>query len=372
MNTSIAGQLLSKVMSWSETELADEAPWLQFMASMKYDSYDQYMPGTRFLASLVQWLLQFNKIEERRSVYNFLKTQLIFVSSTQMSYLVHLLYNTKIRSLLIKKVAAEIHVSSFLVGKIEKSDAYKACLRQSLVVGLSDGAHIDILRRYAGLNNDQVLTNYYPDSDKTRDMLKELKNDDSLRDINNPYFEMLFLLDDFTASGTSFIRKEGSCYKGKIVKVIDMLSQEKVEDSSLQDLFDKKKTIDINVLFCIATEYSLKYLVSEIKLYLKKTKLLDRFHVNVDAVQIISDNVPKSIKDNKELCKIADLYLLDRNDVLTKSYRKGKCDFPYLGYNEGALPIVLSHNTPNNSLPILWQFTTNFKGLFPRVNRHIR
>jgi hypothetical protein len=47
-----------------------------------------------------------------------------------------------------------------------------------------------------------------------------------------------------------------------------------------------------------------------------------------------------------------------------------------LGYKECALPLILEHNTPNNSISLLWAETTGAHGahamrpLFRRVTRH--
>lgn len=369
MNSSVAGQLLSKVMNWDDATLAGEAPRLLFMASMKYDAYDQYMPGTRFMASLVQWLVQFDTVEERQKAYEMVKEKLIFISSTQVTYLVKLLYTTKIKQDIFNQVAEKLKEKQYMVKRIENSSEYKMSTRSSLIVGLSDGAHIDVLRRTAGFNNDQVLTNYYPNIDKAQDMLNELEKDESMRGVENPKFGTLYLIDDFTASGTSFIRKEGGEYKGKICKVLEKLDE---EDSAFNVMFCSKSTIRIRLLFCIASEYALKYIKEIVNAYLTEKGLLNRFDIKIDAVQVIIDAIAAEVKSDVELMKIAQKYFLDSDEVMTKSYCKGKCDFPYFGYNEGALPIILSHNTPNNSLPLLWQYTTNFKGLFPRVNRHIQ
>ena len=59
MNSNLASQLLSSVMGWDYVRLNAERPALEFMGSMKYDAYDRFMPGTRFMSSLVQWLNQF-------------------------------------------------------------------------------------------------------------------------------------------------------------------------------------------------------------------------------------------------------------------------------------------------------------------------
>jgi len=43
-----------------------------------------------------------------------------------------------------------------------------------------------------------------------------------------------------------------------------------------------------------------------------------------------------------------------------------------LGFSDCALPLILEHNTPNNSVPLLWTYDYSdiFKGLFPRIPRH--
>ena len=57
--------------------------------------------------------------------------------------------------------------------------------------------------------------------------------------------------------------------------------------------------------------------------------------------------------------------------ILNTSYKTGVHKYPFLGYNESGLPLVLFHNTPNNSLPLLWfNETHDITGLFPRIDRH--
>ena len=42
-----------------------------------------------------------------------------------------------------------------------------------------------------------------------------------------------------------------------------------------------------------------------------------------------------------------------------------------LGYAGCQLPVVLSHNTPNNSIYLLWaEDASKVPGLFPRISRH--
>lgn len=69
MNSNLASQLLSSVMGWDYVKLNTERPGLEFMGNMKYDAYDRFMPGTRFMSNLVQWLNQFDE-EDRQIAYH--------------------------------------------------------------------------------------------------------------------------------------------------------------------------------------------------------------------------------------------------------------------------------------------------------------
>ena len=51
--------------------------------------------------------------------------------------------------------------------------------------------------------------------------------------------------------------------------------------------------------------------------------------------------------------------------------QKGGTDDARYGFAAGGLPLVMHHNTPNNSIALLWSYDdTHARGLFPRVRRH--
>ena len=179
MKESLVEQLLSRIMNWEDNKIVEELPKIQFMAEMKYDHYDQFMPGTRFLGSLSKWLSNFDE-EDRNVMYDFVKNKLIFISSSQMTYLITLLYKKCVSSALALKTAQKMEIPPYRINEIKKSVDYKREKRLSLFIGLSDGAHMDVVRRVGGLSNEQVLTNYYPDTDKLVDMKKELLSNSSL------------------------------------------------------------------------------------------------------------------------------------------------------------------------------------------------
>lgn len=376
MNSNLSNRLLASIMNWDAKKLASERETLEFMGSMKYDAYDRYMPGMRFMSSLVQWLNDIDA-EDRETAYKFIKEKLIFISSTQMNYLVDLLYDSKIRPILLDVATAETKMPSYMHSNAKVRNQFEIEKRSSLVIGLSDGAHTDILRRSAGFNNEQVLTNYYPDSKKLEDMLYELHSDDRLADLENPYFKRIFLIDDFTASGKSFIRfdDKDNKYHGKLKKIIDEICVESVEDDDnkhLSCLFSPNRDeIQIDILFCIATEKAKDNIQKGLKGYLSTMMTKRKVKFGIHVVQSLEDSISENIKNDKALISVLkkDHHFIEKA-VISKSYKVGKTDNPYLGFDECSLPVVLSHNTPNNSLPIIWQDADEFHGLFPRISRH--
>ena len=370
MKESLVEQLLSKIMEWEDNKIVEELPKIQFMAEMKYDHYDQFMPGTRFLGSLSKWLSDFDK-EDRNIMFDFVKNKLIFISSSQMTYLITLLYRKCVSSALAHKTAEEMRIPPYKINGIKKSETYKREKRLALFIGLSDGAHMDVVRRVGGLSNEQVLTNYYPDKDKLEDMRKELLNDSLLKELDESdrKFNSLYLIDDFTASGTSFIRKDIDQYKGKLTKIIDKFFKSNDKDACRELFF---QNVDVHIIFCLATQCAISHIENLLSEFIKSRGLEERISFDVRCVQIIPNRVADEIKNDTTLVDIIkkEKYINKKN-VGTKSYKVGHGEQEYFGYGDGALPLVLSHNTPNNSILVLWQDDDdNYPSLFPRINRH--
>src|SRR6185503_4496711 len=107
MKDALAERLLAVVMNWKEEDVARERPDLQAMAAYKYDAYQQFSPGMRFVESLALWLSQFETAHERILAYEFVKKRLIFCSTAELNHLVRIAYPDHIRPLLLRKVAAE-------------------------------------------------------------------------------------------------------------------------------------------------------------------------------------------------------------------------------------------------------------------------
>lgn len=360
MRSALAEKLLAKTMNWSPEEVSNERPLIQALATFKYNEYQQFSPGIRFIESLVKWLTQFEKIEEKKIAYQFILESLIFFSSDQISHLINITYADKIQPIIINKTALSIGLNPYCVKRIVKSTTFKVTLRRSLFIGLSDGSKIDLLRRSTPrISNEQVLTTYHISNEKRSDMLDEL-----IKVKINSKFNTIFLIDDFTASGTSFFRKSGTEWKGKIFKFLQSIMPEG-ENRSLLELSDN--SLEIHIIFYIATSEALTVLDKNINRYKSDHPELN-FTFSIDAVQIIPSEIKDDVLDKKHFISLSEKYF-DKS-IIDRHYKEGKHDKPHLGFNECCLPLILNHNTPNNSLPLLWFPDDKVKGLFPRVKRH--
>jgi len=361
MRSALAEKLLVKIMDWKSDVISKERPLLQALANFKYDEYQQFSPGIRFIESLVKWLSQFETLEEKNIAYNFIKDHLIFISNDQINHLVNITYSDKISPILFDKTAKITGISQFLVRKLSHSDEFKAILRRSLFIGLSDGSKIDQLRRsYNRISNEQVLSTYSISSEKVDDMLKELKKSGFENKFNT-----MFLVDDFTASGTSYFRRKDGKWGGKIFKLLNSVFGSK---SDIAQLIKDDEILDVHIVFYIATEDAINRLKSNIEEF-KLENSSYNFKCTISAVQILSNEIKPKVLENAQFLELIKKYYDD--EINDSHYKMGKHDEPYLGFNECTLPLVLNHNTPNNSLPILWfPDDKKIKGLFPRVTRH--
>jgi hypothetical protein len=79
MRDDLAGEVLASVMSWDTAQLAQYGAYIQDLARYKYDEYEGFGPGEKFIESLAAWLWQL-KPAERADAIKFVMTSLVFVS----------------------------------------------------------------------------------------------------------------------------------------------------------------------------------------------------------------------------------------------------------------------------------------------------
>ncbi|MFN7981120.1 MAG: hypothetical protein U0Q11_04630 [Vicinamibacterales bacterium] len=367
MQDALAQRILAAVMGWKEDRLLAEQDVLQTLAQYKYDSYEQFEPGVKFVESLAVWLSQFEQAD-REQAYGFVRRHLVFISTTEMGHLVRSVYPDQIRPIVRCAAATALKCSPFALSRIEGSSAFRALLRRSLFLGLSDGARIDLFRRSSeALDNEQVHAAYEISDEKLADMGRELVK--ALAAAHEPdpaTFRFLFLLDDFAGTGTTMLRQKGDgSWTGRLKKVSDRLRR-----AAELKVFDRS-SLDVHVCLYVATRQALDYLDAHLPEFERSDAVWEPGRCRVHCVQELGATAAVPEGADQELDALLSKYyspqLEDR-----ESYKVGAAGIKY-GYGKCGLPLVIHHNAPNNSLFILWKSGNGgyaFTPLFPRFERH--
>ena len=371
MQQNLAETLLARIMDWDDATKARERARLELFAAYKYDQYQQFAPGRRFLESLALWLRQFKKGEERKVAYEFVRNRLVFISNEEMNSLVDLAFPTIVRPFLLRDAAKATGVSAFRSKAIADSESYRCLQRQTLVLGLSDGARTDRFRRVntESISHEQVFHAYDVSDKKAGDMAAKLCRD--LRRILNreptsreARFRYVVLLDDFSASGLSYIRKDEKSgeWAGKIPKIVDELSRDVGLGQCIAD-----DNVRVLVVLYIGSKQAIEQIEESLQcISFKKGSVELKVVFELDhASRLDPENETalfRLLNNNEYFDELAD----DEHAAVGKSTMRS-------GFADGRLPLVLSHNTPNNSIYMLWaEDGHKVLGLFPRISRHKR
>lgn len=363
-----AQELLAKVMQWKEQDAVREhVPALQLLADYKYNHYQRYGPGKRFIESLALWLDQFEKTD-RDQALALVQKRLIFISEQEIAHLVTLAYPDVIVQERLRLIAEEIDIAPYRVGQLVRHPRFEQLRLKSLYLGLSDGAHTNDLRRASNgaISNEQIWQAYELGEAKSEDMLTELRKSLtgsalSSESRENERFSLVWLVDDFSGSGNTYIRFDNNekRFKGKIKKIYDM-----VLDGGLVS----PDYYEIYLLLYVATRQAIDHIQYWSERYTSERGLKPlRLHVLCPIEKDASLALPK---DEAILSTLATERYYD-NRASDRHIAIGGTNDARFGFAGCALPLVLSHNTPNNSVYALWgpeEF--GFFGLFPRVSRH--
>jgi len=368
MKHETAFKFIGEQLEWTDADFAKEFRELQLMIDHKYDGYQGFQPGTRFHVNLLNWLSQFATKSERKTAYQFVKDRLAYVSQREMHHLVSLMMPIIERNT-HHRVAKEMQIPLYKTYIDQAAiDRVTQLLRRTLYVGLSDGARIDVFRRYneGKVSNEQVLAFNEITTDKWRDLRDELK--ESLVEMGmdhvdveaNATFEAICLVDDFSGSGSSLLRYDAEKGWGGKINKFYKSSVERLGDFLSADC-------EMHIHHHLASNQARDQIEKDLKAF-KADHALFQYSTSFSYVL-----PPDVVIDDH--CADAAL------TALNKAYydagiedKHTKKDIWY-GYKQCGLPLVLEHNTPNNSIALLWaeskqDATLQMKPLFARRKRH--
>lgn len=380
MNQELALRTLSAIMEWSDDRARAEFAWLRLMSRVKYDDYRDFLAGVRFVESLVTWLQQF-EMGDRETAYGFVRQQLVYMGRSEIQRLVESLYPSTVQNHLLDRVAAELGIKKYRVWSHPQGPAsFDNLRRRTLFMGLSDGARIDILRHsnVGTISNEQAALTTQLDTDKWTDLLKKLRKD--LAD-ETARFAIVYLIDDFMGTGTSFLRfnDERKAWTGKLARFRDSV-QLAIRDRKGDSPFEENWQLRAHHYLAshqAASEARKNVVAASASL----SEGISFGSIDLSFGLILPESLPidSSASVNSELIALTKKYYdtvlrTDHTDV-------GGVTHLGLGYGGCALPLILEHNTPNNSVALLWaetegattkegQLNHRMRPLFRRRQRH--
>ena len=378
MNQDLGLKVLGQIMNWHDDRARQEFNWVKLMARLKYDGYRDFQAGVRFTESLATWLQQFDP-NERETAYGFVRRTLVYIGPSEMQRLVEQFYPRTVRDRLVRTVSTEHQIEPYRVLVVpDVRVASDRLRRQTLFMALSDGARVDTIRHANSgiLSNEQFVHGTQVDPEKWRDLLDNLRKD--LTDAS-ARFRLIYLIDDFTGTGTSFLRfdMEKEIWRGKLIRFKDSIE---IANQVLGD----DKLFDDGWELCVHHYVASSSAVEAIQRRLGEASDI----LPQDWAQATHLSFGMVLPPELPIIAVSGLH--DEFIRLTKSYYDpvirtkhtdiGEVTHLGLGFGGCALPLVLEHNTPNNAIALLWAETDGddrngarvpaMRPLFRRRQRH--
>ena len=380
MNRDLGLKILGQIMNWTDDHAHKEFAWLKLMARLKYDGYRDFQAGMRFIESLVTWLQQF-KPHERETAYAFVRRSLVYIGPGEMQRLVEQFYPRFVHDLLVRMIATEHGVPAHRVLVDAKGLAASQRLRrQTLFMGLSDGARIDTIRHANSgvLGNEQFVQGTQVNTDKWRDLLENLRKD---LDDPNARFHIVYLVDDFAGTGSSFLRfdERAEKWNGKLIRFKDSVN-------GANGALDGDKLFEDGWVFCVHHYVASSAAERAIQQRLEQSADAGEFPedwagaTHATFGMVLPNDLPIAMggESHADFIELTQTYYDPA--IRTKHTDVGGATHLGLGYGGSALPLVLEHNTPNNSVALLWAETDGgirgsvhapaMRPLFRRRQRH--
>ncbi len=354
-------------MGWDATRFNSEFRWLLLMSRMKYDGYQDFLAGMRFIESLADWLQQFER-QEREFAYAFIRNNLVFVGPAEIRHLVELFYPETIQPRLIQRVAECCKIPTYRVwAEADATALYETLLRKTAFLELSDGGKIDIFRRAnAGIiGNEQIVTAPRINKAKWQDLLKDLRKATGKADDR---FAFAYLVDDFSGSATTLLREEDGVWKGKLLRFWDDME----EVGGVKEYFEPDWRLCVHhYLSTHQADGTAQERDDAIRKARGKEKWFDS--VEFTSGMRLPADFPIKMNEHPGFAALIQKYYDD--SIEDEHMKKGGLD-ARLGFGKCALPLILEHNTPNNSIALLWAETSGenhkhaMRALFRRRKRH--
>ena len=371
MSEGYALRYLGRVMNWDFEQEDRETRWLRTISEFKYDDYRDFLAGSRFQEALLDWLQQFEPAD-RLVAYRLIRERLIFISWPELDQLVRRTLPAYGRRVILQRVSQKTGVPPYLVwSNVDARKKVDEILKRTLFIGLSDGARIDAFRRanFGRISNEQVTLGYEMSENKWEDLHDELVKRTSDA---NAKFEVLFLIDDFSGSGKSLLREKGDgTWSGKLKRFAEDFDKHRAR-------FANDCTVAVHhYIGTPESRQDLQALMQKAATAQALAPWLPQpIQLSFDLIIPASAVIRRG--EHQEIDALLEKYYDSNVHLNSKSLKVGGANDARYGFAECGLPVVIEHNTPNNSLALLWAASDGtppvgdhrMRPLFRRRQRH--
>jgi hypothetical protein len=291
-----------------------------------------------------------------------------------MGHLVSIAYPDFVRPRLIGRGASAIGVPDYRVARIVADPEFRSIQRRCLFLGLSDGARIDTFRRSNSrvLTHEQIRQTYEIPEGRAEKMLWKLRSDLAnvgAADPESALFDTVVLLDDFSGSGRTYLREEPlqddperTVLAGKLASFWENLGDGK----ELSRVLNQENLRVLLVLYVATPQAVAQVQGLAPRLFEDRA---ERFEIIT--VQSLPESLVIAEGSGSAIEPLIDKYF-DPSVDDDEHAQVGGASVRY-GFSGCGLPLVLHHNTPNNSIYLIWaEEPSKVRALFPRVSRHRR
>lgn len=291
-----------------------------------------------------EWLDNFENLDEdiqyrERLNMLYLLTKFMYFGNEELRQLLFSLYRDLIRYPIVAKIRRN-NANTLDFGFIETEFEKELSLTRFLGVGnpSESGVHMLYyfrqeckLRKEYFINTSDIFSVNKVSENLTDGTVREFLESD----VRDAVIERYIFIDDFCGSGSQA--------KDYLKSVVENLK------------FKRPETI-VNYFMLFGTEYG----VNEVKAL--------RVFDEVRAVFTIDESF-KTFSENSRYFLSTPDPVIEKNFAHSVALQYGKALFrPPLGYGDCQLLLGLSHNTPDNSLPIFWS-ERNWKPIFKRYHK---
>lgn len=323
----------------------NEARNIVFLAERKFNRYDLYAPGETFQQKLVEWLGNFETADRQTALT--IVEELHFVNQTEMRALAaatlqNIVSSTGEGVTHVARASAAAYFQT-LSQKTEKAVA------ESLFIAMADDVLFDFFRRNAQrtfpvLGRGNFVEYYKLDPEAISDLAD---------------YSQVYLLDQISGSGTSFLRPDAGGWKGKLPTFCAIwektLGKSKAKITYCPYLMSTVASQNLSMrLAAWPRPDCVSHPVATLSTQIVKVANC----LSSDGGFSVDEKKPVSL-----LCaKYYNRFREDRHTLVG-----GGCKY---GFGKAGLILVLFTNCPNDSIYLVWHDNDGWTPLFPRVSHH--